>query len=203
VGERFDSARTEAFSDGVFAIAITLLVLEISVPPSEFDDLWAGIAKQWPSYLGYATSFLTIGGLWLVHHAIFRRMKYADNIIIRLNLALLMAVSFLPFPTKLMAEALHQKSGEEAAVLFYGATLLVITTILASMGRYAARAELIGEDDVRLAVRRISDRMAPSLGFYGVVILLAIFAPTVAVFGFLAVALRAVVAPPTSNRRKA
>jgi uncharacterized membrane protein len=57
----------------VFAIAITLLVLEISVPPSAFDDLWRGIADQWPSYLAYATSFLTIGGLWLVHHGIFRQ----------------------------------------------------------------------------------------------------------------------------------
>jgi uncharacterized membrane protein len=180
----------------VFAIAITLLVLEISVPPSEFDDLWSGIAKQWPSYLGYVTSFLTIGGIWLIHHGIFRRMQFADNIVTRLNLALLMAVSFLPFPTKLMAEALHEKSGEQAAVLFYGATLLVITSVLAGMARYAARVQLIAEDDIRQAVRRLSDRLAPSLGFYGVVILLAVFAPTVAVFGFLAVAVRAVFLPP-------
>jgi uncharacterized membrane protein len=182
----------EAFSDGVFAIAITLLVLEISVPSSEFGDLWRGIANQWPSYLAYVTSFTTIGGLWLVHHAIFRRMKFADTVVIRLNLLLLMTVSFLPFPTKLMAEALRQKAGEHAAVLFYGGSLLVITSIVAALGRYAAREELIAEEDVRKAVQRMSDRLAPSLGFYAVVILLAIFAPTVAVFGFLVVALRAI-----------
>jgi uncharacterized membrane protein len=192
MGERFDSARMEAFSDGVFAIAITLLVLEISVPITAFDDLWRGIADQWPSYLAYVTSFTTIGGLWLVHHAIFRRMQFADTVMIRLNLLLLMTVSFLPFPTKLMAEALHVKAGEHAAVLFYGASLLVITSIVAWMGRYAARRKLIAEEDVRKAVQRMSDRLAPSLGFYAAVILLAVFAPTVAVFGFLVVALRAI-----------
>ena len=143
----------EAFSDGVFAIAITLLVLEISVPTSAFDHLWRGIANQWPSYLAYVTSFLTIGGLWLVHHAVFRRMRFADQVVLRLNLLLLMLVSFLPFPTKLMAEALHEKAGEHAAVLFYGATLLVITSIVAAMGRYAAREQLIAEHDHREAVR--------------------------------------------------
>ena len=61
----------EAFSDGVFAIAITLLVLEISVPESGFEDLWKGIADQWPSYLAYATSFITIGGMWMAHHGVF------------------------------------------------------------------------------------------------------------------------------------
>jgi TMEM175 potassium channel family protein len=177
----------------VLAIAITLLVLEISVPPSAFHDLWQGIANQWPSYLGYVTSFLTIGALWLIHHAIFRHMQFADRIVIRLNLLLLMAASFLPFPTKLMAEALHENAGEREAVLFYGASLLVITSIVAWLARYAAREELIAEDDTRAAVRSLSDRLAPSLGFYVVVILLAIFAPTVAVFGFLALAVRAIV----------
>jgi uncharacterized membrane protein len=88
-------------------------------------------------------------------------MEYADSIVVRLNLAPLMTVSFLPFPTKLMAEALHEKSGEQAAVLFYGGTLLVITSVLAGMGR----------------VRRMADRLAQSLGFYAVPTLLAIFAP--------------------------
>ena len=67
--------RLEAFSDGVFAIAITLLILEVSVPESDFDDLWRGIADQWPSYLAYVTSFITIGWIWMVHHGIFRRLR--------------------------------------------------------------------------------------------------------------------------------
>jgi hypothetical protein len=74
-GERpLGNRKDRGVQHGIFAIAITLLVLEISVPESDFDNLWKGIADQWPSYLGYATSFLTIGGLWLVHHAIFRRL---------------------------------------------------------------------------------------------------------------------------------
>ena len=72
------TSRTEAFSDGVFAIAITLLILEVNVPETAFDNLWRGIIDQWPSYLAYATSFITIGGLWLAHHGIFRRLQYVE-----------------------------------------------------------------------------------------------------------------------------
>ena len=115
------TGRTEAFSDGVFAIAITLLILEVNVPETAFDNLWQGIADQWPSYLAYATSFITIGGIWLAHHGIFRRLQYANQRLMLINLLLLMAVSFLPFPTKLMAQAIHDSSAERAAVIFYGA----------------------------------------------------------------------------------
>ena len=83
MGSRWETGRIEAFSDGVFAIAITLLVLDIGVPAEAFDDLWRGIADQWPAYLGYATSFLTIGALWLAHHGVFRRLRYADNRVMR------------------------------------------------------------------------------------------------------------------------
>ena len=92
---RWDTTRTEAFSDGVFAIAITLLVLDISVPESELNDLWSAVGHQWPSYLGYATSFITIGGIWLAHHSVFRRLRHANTVVMRINLALLMAVAFL------------------------------------------------------------------------------------------------------------
>jgi len=91
----------------VFAIAITLLVLELGVPESDFKDLSHGIAHEWPSYLAYATSFLTIGAIWMAHHGIFRRLQAANQRVIVTNLLLLMAVSFLPFPTKLMAEAIR------------------------------------------------------------------------------------------------
>jgi uncharacterized membrane protein len=73
MGKHWETGPTEAFSDGVFAIAITLLVLDIRVPVSEFHDLWSGIAHAWPAYLGYVTSFLTIGGIWLAHHTVLPR----------------------------------------------------------------------------------------------------------------------------------
>ena len=84
--DRFSSSRLEAFSDGVFAIAATLLVLEISVPENGFDDLWQAIRDEWPSYLAYTTSFFTIAGLWAAHHGLFRRLETADGTIMRLNL---------------------------------------------------------------------------------------------------------------------
>ena len=90
------------------------------MPETAFDNLWRGIADQWPSYLAYATSFITIGGIWLAHHGIFRRLQYANTPLMLINLLLLMAVSFLPFPTKLMAEAIHSSDAERAAVIFYG-----------------------------------------------------------------------------------
>jgi Endosomal/lysosomal potassium channel TMEM175 len=108
VGDYWGTGRVEAFSDGVIAIAIVLLVLEISVPESAFDDLWRGSAEEWPSYLAYATSFITIGGFWFAHHGIFRRLQYANRRVMLVNLLFLMAIAFLPYPTKLMAEAIHE-----------------------------------------------------------------------------------------------
>ena len=181
----------EAFSDGVFAIAITLLVLEISVPEEDFSNLWRGIADQWPSYLGYATSFLTVGGLWIVHHGIFRRTTYADLRLMIANLLLLMAVSFLPFPTKLVAEAIESTSAERPAVLFYGAALLVTSALITAMGRYVAgRPELL-RGDVGDEIHAVAVRTAPSLAFYTAILVLALVAPQVAAFGFLAVAVLA------------
>jgi uncharacterized membrane protein len=196
--DTFDTGRLEAFSDGVFAIAITLLVLEIAVPASAFDDLWRGIAHEWPSYLAYATSFWTIGGLWAAHQGIFRRLRLADVTVVRVNLLLLMVVSFLPFPTKLMAEALREPSAETAAVLFYGATLLVITAVTAALGRYAVRrpallADGVASDDMLAAIARAE----PSLAFDGVILALALLAPQVAAFGFLVIAVLAVLGPTT------
>jgi uncharacterized membrane protein len=126
---RWETGRAEAFSDGVFVIAITLLVLDIRVPTDEFDNLWRRVAHQWPAYLGYVTSFLTIGGIWLAHHGVFRRLRYANNRIMRINLLLLMAVSFLPYPTRLVAEAIRTDSAERAAVIFHGLNLLAISTL--------------------------------------------------------------------------
>jgi uncharacterized membrane protein len=196
VGDHFETGRLEAFSDGVFAIAITLLVLELSVPEDDFDDLLAGILDQWPSYLAYLTSFLTIGGLWLVHHSIVRRMRYADTWFVRVNLLLLLAVSFLPFPTKLVAEAIASTSAERVAVLFYGATLFVISAIVAAMGRYVAAREALRREGVTPTdMRTVVALSEPSLGFYVGLLVFAIFAPKIAAFGLLVVAAVSVALP--------
>jgi hypothetical protein len=85
VDDRWETGRIEAFSDGVFAIAITLLVLDIDVPSSAFDDLRGALADEWPSYLAFASSFFTIGALWLLHHGVLRRLRWADGRVIRIN----------------------------------------------------------------------------------------------------------------------
>ncbi len=166
VGNRWDPGRIEAFSDGVFAFAITLLVLDIAVPESEFNHLWRAIADQWPSYLGYATSFLTVGGIWMVHHAVFRRVQYANRRVMTVNLVLLMAVAFLPFPTKLVAEAIRDSSAERSAVIFYGAWLLVISQIFSALwASVASDRGLLKPGVSEKEVNAIARVTTPNLGF--------------------------------------
>jgi uncharacterized membrane protein len=189
VGDRWHTGRIEAFSDGVFAIAITLLVLDIHVPPTEFDDLWRGIVNEWPAYLAFATSFITIGGFWMAHHGLFRRLEYANQQVMRMNLLLLMAVSFLPFPTRLVAEAIHTANAERAAVVFYGASLLVISLLYAALGQAVTRDRSLlrpeaSPAEVALVVRQVR----PNIGFYVAVIAFAEIAPVAAAVGFLVVA---------------
>jgi uncharacterized membrane protein len=177
----------------VFAIAITLLVLEIGIPASEFDDLWSAIFHEWPAYLGYATSFLTIGGLWLAHHGIFRRLRYANNAVMRINLLLLMAVAFLPFPTRLVAEAIRDRSAERAAAIFYGACLLAIAVLFSALWAAVARDRRLLKPEVTdEEVNSILIASSPSIGFYAGAIALAIVAPRAAAIGYLLIAVLSV-----------
>ncbi len=193
VGERWGTGRVEAFSDGVFAIAITLLVLDINVPASSFDDLWKAIAHEWPSYLGYVTSFLTIGGIWLAHHGMFRRMRYANTAVMRVNLLLLMSVSFLPFPTRLVGDAVRNTGAERAAVIFYGASLLVCALLLAAIWGVVVRdRSLLRRDVTDAEVNEVLLATSPSVGLYAALTLLAIPAPRVAAFGYLLIGALAV-----------
>lgn len=115
----------EAFSDGVFAIAITLLVLEIAVPAGSGGDLLAVLGDEWPSYLAYFVSFASIGAVWLAHTVITEYLDHANSVLIRLNLLLLLVVSFLPFPTKLLAEYVKESEAERVAATVYGINLFL------------------------------------------------------------------------------
>jgi TMEM175 potassium channel family protein len=190
MNDRWSTGRTEAFSDGVFAIAITLLVLDLSIPATEFHDLWAAIAGEWPAYLAYATSFLTIGGIWLTHHGIFARVQYVDRRLMTLNLLLLMAVSFLPFPTRLIAEAIRSVDAERAAATFYGLSLLVISVLMGALWATAARdRDLLKPDVSQEEIETVLRRTTPSIGFYALVILLSLVLPHVAAIGYLVIAI--------------
>ena len=125
----FRTGRLEAFSDGVFAIAVTLLILDIGVSGTASHDLGAAIRGLWPSYLAYIASFSTIGAAWLAHNAITEYLERADAAFVRLNLLLLLAISFLPFPTRLVAEFIRQDKAERVAVTFYGIVLLLSSTL--------------------------------------------------------------------------
>ncbi|MFE2961856.1 TMEM175 family protein [Nocardia tengchongensis] len=116
-----DTTRVEAFSDGVMAIAITLLVLEIRLPDTEGGSLWHELTGLWPSYLAYAGSFLTIGVIWLCHHRFFSRVRAMDGLLHCGNLLLLLAVAFLPFPTTVLAHHLEDGGwNAKVATAFYG-----------------------------------------------------------------------------------
>jgi uncharacterized membrane protein len=150
----------------------------------------AGIADQWPSYLAYATSFITIGGFWLAHHGLFRRLQYANRRVMVINLMVLMAVSFLPYPTKLMAEAIHEPDATRAAVIFYGGSLFVTSLLLSLLwGSVAYVRELLRPEVDEQEVNAIGLATAPTIGFYVAIIALALVAPRVAAVGYLLVAI--------------
>ncbi|MDQ3590051.1 MAG: TMEM175 family protein, partial [Actinomycetota bacterium] len=138
-----DTGRIEAFSDGVFAIAITLLVIEIGVPhldeEPEGTTLFGALLQQWPSYLGYAISFLQIGVIWANHHNRFRFIVRSDHILLFLNILFLMCVAFIPFTTALLAEYLRGSGAEQAtAGAVYAGTLAVTALFFTLLWLYAA-----------------------------------------------------------------
>jgi uncharacterized membrane protein len=127
--------RLEAFSDGVFAIAITLLVLDIHVPEPGSGTLGHALLAQWPSYAAYVVSFLTIGIIWINHHAAFSRLRQVDHAILIWNLLLLLTVGILPFTTSLMAAYLKEGSGEGLAAAIYGGSFLVMGAVFGGLNR--------------------------------------------------------------------
>ena len=179
----------EAFSDGVFAIAITLLVLEISVPAGSEDDLLGALVDQWPSYLAYVVSFSTIGAVWLAHTVITEYLDHSDSVFLRLNLLLLLVVSFLPFPTRLLAEYGASSEPEQIAATVYGVSLMLALTMLSVVWRYAVRERLVRPDLGDEEVRTLTRRLTPSLGVYVVMIVVGLFVPVLAVLGYLALVL--------------
>jgi uncharacterized membrane protein len=184
-----EKSRLEAFSDGVFAIAITLLVLEIVVPHiEEPGELGQAILDLWPSYLAYATSFLTIGIMWINHHTVFRQLGEVDHRFLFINLGLLMCISFVPFPTTLLADYAWGGNGE-AAALTYGITLTITALFFNLLWRYAAwNNRLIRYDADPREVDGISRAYLPGPFMYGGATLVALVSPEASAALYLAVA---------------
>jgi uncharacterized membrane protein len=168
------TGRLEALSDGVFAIAITLLVLDIAVPVNAGDHLLSSVARLWPSYLAYVVSFSTIGACWLGHNVITEYLDRADAGFIRLNLLLLLLVAFLPFPTRLFADYIGENQPERVAATIYGVSLLLASTLLWVLWRYAVHAGLIRPDLADEEVQLLTQRLTPGLGGYLVLIVVGL-----------------------------
>jgi TMEM175 potassium channel family protein len=181
--------RLEAFSDGVLAIAITLLVLELGVPPEAGEHLLRSILDQWPSLLAYITSFLTIGVIWLQHSAITGALRTADATLYRLNLLVLLLASFLPFPTKLVAEYVGETKPERVAAVFYGLILLALALAMTAFVRYAAEHRRLVKDEVDAHVVEEALVHQPSFLLYGIGIGVSLLLPTTAVVVYLATSL--------------
>jgi uncharacterized membrane protein len=181
------TTRLEAFSDGVFAIAATLLVLEIGVHAANGAQLERELRRIWPSYLAYVTSFLTIGIIWINHHHNMRAIERPDRTFMFINLLLLLDVAFIPFPTKLVADYLR-RSGESTAVIAYAATLLVMSVLYTIWWRYARSGRRLIAPTVSEELRAIDRGFAPGLPLYALVFALAFFSTLAAVILTLALA---------------
>jgi len=151
--------RLEAFSDGVFAVAATLLVLNLAVKqPLPHGQLAHQLGKLWPSYATYVVSFMTIGIVWLNHHAQFRNIARADRTLMVINLVLLMFVTLTPFPTTLLAGHFNPGADERTAAALYAATLFAMGVSFFASYLWCARRQLfegwIDERHVSYLIRR-------------------------------------------------
>jgi uncharacterized membrane protein len=149
--------RLVAFSDGVFAITITLLAFEIT-RPTDYRHLLHGLAALWPAYLAYALTFLFIGQVWANHHVMFDHIRTADRTVLLLNTVLLMVVALLPFATSVVAGALDDGHGRRTAVVFYSLAFDVTALTFNAVWQYARRrgllAETLGPENARAIGRR-------------------------------------------------
>jgi uncharacterized membrane protein len=183
------TTRMEALSDGIFAIAATLLVLDLAIPAVTSKNVGHQLAEQWPTYVAYLVSFATIGNAWLNHSVITEYLDRADAIVLRLNLALLFFVSVLPFPTHMLAEYLGNEGDERIAVTVYGLNLLAISGFIAIVWHYALWQGLVTKDNSEADVRALTTKLDPSLVSYVVVIGIGLWRPGVAVVCYFVIAL--------------
>ena len=156
-------SRVVAFSDGVFAIAVTLLVLDIH-PPGDFRSLFHSLAALWPSYLAYVITFLLIGQVWANHHVMFDHIRFVDRTVLFVNTLLLMDIAFLPFAASVLSEAFHAGHGQRSAVVFYGLTLELAAILFNVIWGYVRhRRRLLDETIDAAGARSIGRRFRLAL----------------------------------------
>jgi uncharacterized membrane protein len=170
--------RLEAFSDGVFAVAITLLVLEIHVPGGE--NLWHDLKEEWPSFASFFVSFWVIGIIWVNHHGLIDHLKRINRPVLYLNLLVLMTVVFIPFSTALMADHLKSGADEKVAALVYALAFFAMGIAFNLFWTYVIRhrAEL-GVEIPDEEVRRVSLGFMIGSPMYAVAVIMAFISPAV------------------------
>jgi uncharacterized membrane protein len=184
-----ETGRIEAFSDGIFAVAITLLVLNIQIPPQNTESALAdALLSNWHTYLAFATSFSTIGVMWINHHRLFNLIKFSDNGLLVFNLLLLLFIVFVPFPTALLTQYLEP--GYRLPAIMYSATFVVLAMCFNLLWRYASHHNrLLGKNANPHTVRAINQQYRWGPVLYLVAFGLAFFSPPASVAWNLLLAL--------------
>ena len=204
-GQDSDTGRIETFSDGVFAIAITLLIIEIGVPHVEVtESLFERLIHLWPSYLGYAISFLVIGIVWANHHNRFRLISRSDHVLLFLNVLFLMCVAFLPFPTALLAEYIREEEHRITAVAVYSGTLAITAVFFTLLWLYAAgNYRLVDRSLDPSLLRAMTRRYVLGMFLYILAFALAFVSPAASLGLIVILALVFVLPEPDGSRRGA
>ncbi len=180
------TGRLETFSDGVFAIAATLLILDVNLP--EDSSVAHGYLAAWPSYSAFAISFVTIGIMWINHHEVFRHIVRVDRTFLVINVFFLMVISFIPFPTRVLAE--HMQHDARAAAFAYGLTNVAMAIMYSTLWFYALRGRrLIAADADERALTGISRAFLPGIPIYAVATLSALVSSWLAIGIFASLAI--------------
>ena len=188
-GTRTESSRVEAFSDGVLAIALTLLVLDLHSDAAR-GEFAHELADQWPGYIAYLAAFLNIGAIWINHHDLFTRVRLVNNRLLALNLLVLLTASLLPWPAAVIGAAVqggNHHDQEVATAVYAGVALLVPLALVALYGYLAHAPELLGGPEDVGYCRRVARHGLLSATAFPVAALVGVVAPIAALTIFVAV----------------
>jgi uncharacterized membrane protein len=186
---RSDTVRLEAFSDGVLAIAVTLLILDVKLPSGDVN-VGEELRAAWPHYLAYLTAFFTIAVMWVNHHDLFKLIGRTDRGLMLLNALLLLSISFLPFPTALLAEYMRDtRPNQQAALLTYGLTMVVIAAFFNLTWRYVCWRGLLRSDVSDVVIGRVSRAYNPAILLYTAALPLSFFQAWISIAVWIGLAL--------------
>jgi uncharacterized membrane protein len=182
--------RLAALTDGVFAIAITLLALEVTVPIVEAgageSDLGSALVEQWPSYAAYMVTFFLVGAYWFNHHRMFNLLRGVDHRFLVLNIFFLMAIAIMPFPNALLAEYLLEPEQQRVAIGVYGLAMMALAVMFNLVWWYAGwKHRLLRPDCDYRHVRKVLNSYLMGPVVYGIGVVISFFAPVVSLVIFL------------------